>query len=88
MIGKLRTGLAVVFAATSTLVLALAQAVVLKTGIGNPHRLPRLWHRCVLKALGIRVHVVGSPAALYWVWLIWRAVHNPVLVHPAGAIIV
>jgi urea transporter len=32
--------------------------------------------------------LAGSPAALYWVWLIWRAVHNPVLVHPAGAIIV
>jgi len=63
MIGKLRTGLAVTFAATSTLVLALAQAVVLKTGLGNPHRLPRLWHRCVLRALGIRVHIVGSLAS-------------------------
>jgi 1-acyl-sn-glycerol-3-phosphate acyltransferase len=62
MIGTIRTGVALTFAAASTFVLALSQAVVLKTGLGNHHVLPRLWHRCVLRALGIRVRTVGAPA--------------------------
>src|SRR5690606_10499621 len=60
MIGKIRMGLALAFAAASTLVLALTQAVLLRIGLGNPHVMPRLWHRCVLKALGFRVHAVGA----------------------------
>jgi 1-acyl-sn-glycerol-3-phosphate acyltransferase len=59
MIGKIRTGLALAFVAASTLVLALSQVVVLKTGLGNPHALPRLWHKSVLKALGFHVRTVG-----------------------------
>ncbi len=60
MIGKIRTALALAFVAVSTLVLALSQVVVLKTGLGNPHVLPRLWHKSVLKALGFRVRTVGA----------------------------
>lgn len=60
MIGTIRMGLALAFAAASTLVLALTQAVLLRIGLGNPHVMPRLWHRCVLKALGLRVHAVGA----------------------------
>jgi 1-acyl-sn-glycerol-3-phosphate acyltransferase len=63
MIGKIRTGLALAFVAVSTLVLAVAQVVVLKTGLGNPYLLPRLWHRSVLKALGFRVRTVGALSA-------------------------
>ena len=30
----------------------------------------------------------GSPFVFRWAWLIWKAAHNPTMVHPAGAIIV
>lgn len=63
MIGKLRTGFALTSLAISTLVLALSQVVVLKTGVGNPFLLPRLWHGRVLKALDLRVRVVGALSA-------------------------
>jgi 1-acyl-sn-glycerol-3-phosphate acyltransferase len=63
MIEKLRTGFVLASLATSTLVLALSQVVVLKTGFGNPFLLPRLWHGRVLKALGLRVRVVGALSA-------------------------
>lgn len=62
MIGKIRTGLILAFVAVSTTVLALSQVFVLKTGFGNTHFFPRLWHRCVLKALGFRVRAVGAPS--------------------------
>lgn len=62
MIGKIRTALVLAFVAVSTAVLALLQVVVLKTGIGDPSLFPRLWHRCVLKALGFRVRMVGAPS--------------------------
>ena len=60
MIGKIGTALALAFVAVSTAILALLQVVALKTGLGNPHLFPRLWHRCVLMALGFRVRTVGT----------------------------
>jgi 1-acyl-sn-glycerol-3-phosphate acyltransferase len=60
MIVKVRTGLALGFVAASTLILALAQVAVLKTRVGNPFLLPRLWHGSLLRALGFRVRVVGA----------------------------
>jgi 1-acyl-sn-glycerol-3-phosphate acyltransferase len=62
MIGKIRIALVLAFVAVSTAALALSQVIVLKTGIGSPHLFPRLWHRCVLKALGFRVRTVGTPS--------------------------
>ena len=62
MIRKIGTGLVLAFVAVCTAALAVAQVAVLKTGIGNPGLLPRLWHRCVLKALGLRVRAVGAPS--------------------------
>lgn len=60
MIGKIGTALALAFVAVSTAILALLQVGALKTGLGNPHLFPRLWHRCVLMALGFRVRTVGT----------------------------
>jgi 1-acyl-sn-glycerol-3-phosphate acyltransferase len=63
MIGKIGTALVLAFVAVSTAGLAVAQVVALKTGIGNPYLFPRLWHRCVLKALGFRVRMAGAPSS-------------------------
>jgi urea transporter len=32
--------------------------------------------------------LAGSPFAFHWAWLLWKAAHDPTMVHPAGAIIV
>ena len=60
MIATIRNGLILVRVAAVTALVALTQVFVLKTGWGNPALAPRLWHRTVVKALGFRVHVVGS----------------------------
>lgn len=57
---RLVGALAVVAAAV--LPLALAQAVALATGWWSDGMAPRLWHRTVLKVLGIRVHMKGTLA--------------------------
>jgi lyso-ornithine lipid O-acyltransferase len=63
MIARIRAFLALVLIISSAAVLAAVQAVILKTGLGNPRIIPQLWHRIVLRALGIRVTVHGALAA-------------------------
>jgi 1-acyl-sn-glycerol-3-phosphate acyltransferase len=62
MIARIRGFLALLVIVAPALVLALVQSVILKTGFGNPSVIPQLWHRIVLKALGMRVTVHGKPA--------------------------
>lgn len=61
MTGWSRVVLGIALVATVTPVMALAQAIALKTGFAGEQRLPRLWHRMVLRTLGIRVHLSGAP---------------------------
>lgn len=62
MIGTIRTWLALLCLVVVTPILALAQLVIMKTGFMNEHVMPRLWHKTLLKLLGLRVHVHGEMA--------------------------
>jgi 1-acyl-sn-glycerol-3-phosphate acyltransferase len=62
MIGRLRTFVALLYVAVSTLILAPLQFVLMKTGLYQGHLVLRLWHRAMLAALGFRVHVRGAMA--------------------------
>lgn len=48
--------------AIATPPLALWQAAALATGLIDRRRAPRLWHRLVVRLLGLRIHVHGQPA--------------------------
>lgn len=63
MVGRLRIALGLSVAALTTFPLAAAQIVVMKTRIGREAVLPRLWHRSVLKILGMRLRVTGTMAS-------------------------
>ncbi|OQM74829.1 lysophospholipid acyltransferase family protein [Manganibacter manganicus] len=63
MIGKLRSILALVMIALSTLVLAPLQFFAMKTGLWPETAILKLWHRCMVRALGIRVHSIGRLSA-------------------------
>ena len=63
MIGTIRLTLALLVAAVATPLLAAYQLVALKTGLLDERPAPRLWHRLVLRLLGLRVRTVGEPAA-------------------------
>lgn len=63
MIGRLRIALGLSAAAVTTFPLAAAQLIVMRTGIVDEARLPKLWHKLVIKLLGFRLHVTGEPAA-------------------------
>lgn len=60
MIGRLRIALAFAFVGLVTVVLFVPQLVGMKTGLFSEAILPRLWHRTILKALGLRVTVRGE----------------------------
>ncbi len=62
MIGTVRTVVALSVFAAATPPLMLWQALALRTGMLDERRAPRLWHRLVVRLLGLRVHVHGSPA--------------------------
>lgn len=63
MIGLVRTVFALLAMTVATLVLAPLQFLVLTSGIGAVAFLPRLWHRILTRALGLRIHVVGRMAS-------------------------
>lgn len=63
MAGRLRAGIALAVFVPVTAAAALAQIVVLRTGLLRPTALPLLWHRLILRLIGVRVHPVGRPAA-------------------------
>ena len=60
MIARLRILLAFLFVGLTTPFLALAQFVVMKTGLARQNILPPLWHGSVVKALGLRIRVTGD----------------------------
>jgi lyso-ornithine lipid O-acyltransferase len=62
MIGRLRTFVALLFAAVSTLILVPLQLLSMRTGLYREHIVLRIWHKVILSALGIRVHVSGAMA--------------------------
>ena len=62
MLKTTRLTLALAAFAVATPPFALWQAVALRTGLMDPRRAPRLWHRMVLRLAGVRIHVHGAPA--------------------------
>ena len=60
MIGGLRAAVALTGIAVVTPPMMLAQWVAVRTGLFSDRLLPTVWHRIALKALGIRLHVVGD----------------------------
>jgi lyso-ornithine lipid O-acyltransferase len=48
--------------AAGTLVLASGQFIALRTGLFNEFTMPRLWHRMILRLVGLRVSVRGAPS--------------------------
>ena len=63
MIGSIRIALALLLIGGATLLLAPLQYFVLKTRLIGRGSLPRLWHRILVRAFGLRVHVRGEMAA-------------------------
>ena len=62
MLGRMRAFLAFATVAAATPVLLLWQMLAMKAGF-DERPAPRLWHRVIVKALGLRVHVTGRLAA-------------------------
>lgn len=62
MIGWLRLVVGLAIAATVTPPLLLYQLAAMRLG-GRATAAPRLWHRIVIRLLGIRIHRIGSIAA-------------------------
>lgn len=60
MIGGLRAAVALTGVAVVTPPMMLAQWVAVRTGLFSDRVLPPIWHRFALRALGIRLHVVGE----------------------------
>lgn len=60
MIVKLRIFFALAFIAVCTLALAPLQVIAMKTGWWRETVILKLWHRALLKGLGIRVHAIGT----------------------------
>ncbi|MBN9037029.1 MAG: 1-acyl-sn-glycerol-3-phosphate acyltransferase [Rhizobiales bacterium] len=60
MIGGLRATVALTGVAVVTPPMMLAQWVAVRTGLFSDRVLPPIWHRFILKVLGIRLHVVGE----------------------------
>lgn len=63
MRGGLRMAFGIAAVALVTPPLALWLAVANRTGLPGAALAPRLWHRTILRVLGIRVHVKGKLAA-------------------------
>ncbi len=59
---RVRTMLALAFAALATAFLSPLQWLGLKTGLYSGNRILRAWHRSMALALGLRIRVVGNPA--------------------------
>lgn len=63
MIGRVRIAVMLALMLAVTPVAILVQMGVLRSRMGHPGTLPRLWHGFALRLLGIRVHVEGAPAS-------------------------
>jgi 1-acyl-sn-glycerol-3-phosphate acyltransferase len=60
MIRKIRVFLALAFVAIGSLVLVPLQMLSMKTGWWPETFILKIWHRMIVRALGIRIHVKGS----------------------------
>lgn len=60
MIGKIRTGLALAFMVGASAVLVPLQVISMKTGLWPETVILKIWHRAMLRALGMRVRMVGK----------------------------
>lgn len=63
MLGNLRLVVGLARVVGATLVVALFQPLILRTGIVGAHVIPDWWHRRVVRALGLRIHVRGVLSA-------------------------
>lgn len=61
--GNARLALGLIAFAAATPPLMAWQALALRAPFLDERRVPRLWHRMVLRLVGLRVHVHGRPAA-------------------------
>ena len=61
MIAWIRVGLAIAAVLLTTLVLLPFHLIFLWLQLSWRNRLPRVWHKAVLWAIGIKVHVHGTP---------------------------
>jgi len=62
MFGWIRVAATLTLVLAVTVPLALAQIVVMRTGLGSDRVLPRLWHRFILRILDFRLTVHGRMA--------------------------
>jgi 1-acyl-sn-glycerol-3-phosphate acyltransferase len=60
VLGTLRLVIGIARVVGATLVVALLQPLILRTGIVGAHVVPDWWHRRVVRALGLRIHVRGA----------------------------
>ncbi|WP_421914600.1 lysophospholipid acyltransferase family protein [Mesorhizobium sp.] len=60
MIKKIRIFLALALVVASSLVLVPLQVLSMKTGLWPETFILKIWHRMILRALGMRVHVKGT----------------------------
>ena len=60
MVGKIRVVLAFAFVAVSTLVLVPLQLLSMKTGLWRESVILKIWHKSIVRALGIRIHATGT----------------------------
>jgi 1-acyl-sn-glycerol-3-phosphate acyltransferase len=60
MIGKIRSFLALGLVVVGTLILVPLQVLSMKTGLWPETVILKIWHRLIIRALGIRIHVEGT----------------------------
>ncbi|MFC5385084.1 lysophospholipid acyltransferase family protein [Aquamicrobium segne] len=61
MAARFRIVLASSYALAATLLLVPLQVISMKTGLWRETFILKIWHRAILRALGIRVRVTGAP---------------------------
>jgi lyso-ornithine lipid O-acyltransferase len=60
MIGKIRIFLALGLVAAGSLILVPLQILSMKTGLWRETFILKIWHRLIIRALGMRIHVKGT----------------------------
>ena len=60
MIGKICMGLRLLWMVAASMVLVPLQVISMKTGLWPETVILKIWHRAMLRAFGMRVHVVGE----------------------------
>lgn len=63
MAGRVRMAVVLGLAAVFTPLVAGTQAIILKTGLARPTRMPQIWFRLLVRVLGLRVRTHGLLAA-------------------------